>query len=104
MLLPVVAYHMRCCTCTVSQMRCVVQFLCADACMPEGLRARSACFLNDATRAWAAEMQPCAFGMPPWHVRRCGTACHARHVLGTRASMCYAMKLRCMPPRCLCFK
>lgn len=42
-----------------------------DDCLPEDLQKRSACFLNDATRAWAAEMQPTVCSMPPWHIRRC---------------------------------
>lgn len=41
----------------------------SDTCLPEDLRKRSACFLNDDTRAWAAEMQPAVFSMPPWHIR-----------------------------------
>jgi hypothetical protein len=41
----------------------------ADDCLPAADIETSFCFLNKSTRAAAAEMQPAAFGMPPWHIR-----------------------------------
>ena len=58
----------------------------ADPCLPEQLRGSSACFLNDATRAWAAEMQPAQLGMPPWHIRIAAGAPAAKRIPRPAAS------------------
>ena len=44
-----------------------------DKLLPPDLLAASPCFVNARTMLWVAEMQPDAFGLPPWHLHPDGS-------------------------------
>lgn len=59
----------QCALLAITQSSTATCFVRPDDCLPAADIETSPCFLNEGTRAAAAEMQPAAFGMPPWHIR-----------------------------------